>query len=102
MIARAARGQPWLLAQIIAYLRDGSILPTPSFTEIGKALIAQYDDMLAHYGSELGNRIARKHIGWTLSRFEKGRDMSGNINLMHDPLAVRRSLTQFFGLGEMT
>lgn len=64
MIGRGAQGRPWLLAQVTASLNgaDGPEVP------IGSAfvdMVAQhYEAMLAFYGTDLGRRVARKHLGW--------------------------------------
>jgi len=29
-------------------------------------IVTLYDEMLTHYGSEVGRRHARKHLGWAL------------------------------------
>ncbi|SLN18435.1 tRNA-dihydrouridine synthase C [Pseudoruegeria aquimaris] len=64
MIGRGAQGRPWLLAEVAAALYG---TPAPE-VPVGKALISlvqeHYDSMIAFYGPELGNRVARKHLGW--------------------------------------
>jgi len=98
MVARAAQGQPWVVAQMIAYLKGGVIPPSPSFGEIGVLLMDQYNDMLDHYGEFTGNRIARKHIGWTLARLPDGDMTSAAINQMDDPKVVYDELRRYFAL----
>ncbi len=62
MVGRAAIGQPWLLAEIVARL-NGETAPAPPKGEALAALIAaHYEDMLAHYGVRLGLKMARKHL----------------------------------------
>jgi len=64
MVGRGARGRPWLLAEIAHALFDtpGPVIPT------GAALVdmvgAHYQAMLGFYGTSLGGRVARKHLGW--------------------------------------
>jgi tRNA-dihydrouridine synthase B len=66
MIGRGAYGAPWLPGHLGARL-GGQDAPAPP---LGKALLTiiqqHYDDMLSHYGQQLGLRNARKHIGWYL------------------------------------
>ena len=66
MIGRGAYGAPWRLGRIAAFLQTGADPGEPSLCE--QATIAQTHvaDMFAHYGSDLGVRNARKHIGWYL------------------------------------
>jgi tRNA-dihydrouridine synthase B len=64
MIGRGAYGRPWLLAQVMHWLKTGERAADPSLDEQFTVISEQYDTMLAHYGSENGVNIARKHIGW--------------------------------------
>ncbi len=79
MVGRGAQGQPWLLARIASDL-FGTDAPT---VPRGAALVAMvsdhYEAMLEFYGPGLGNKMARKHLGWYL-------DHAG------DPLGLRRRL----------
>ncbi|MCT4608683.1 MAG: tRNA dihydrouridine synthase DusB [Pelagimonas sp.] len=64
MIGRGAQGAPWTLAQVAADLYGA---PTPEVPQ-GRAFVdmvsKHYEAMLSFYGSQLGNRVARKHLGW--------------------------------------
>ncbi len=67
MIGRAAQGQPWLPAHIDHYLATGEHLQGPSREAVQRMLIQQVHALHGFYGSYTGTRVARKHIGWTLS-----------------------------------
>lgn len=64
MVGRGAQGRPWVLAQIAADLYG---TPMPSIPK-GHALVdmvaGHYEAMLDFYGTDLGSRVARKHLGW--------------------------------------
>src|SRR3954465_10665198 len=64
MIGRGAYGRPWLLGQVMHWLKTGERLPDPDLDEQYAAITGQYEAMLAHYGTETGVNVARKHIGW--------------------------------------
>ena len=64
MIGRGCYGRPWFIAQVIEWLRTGAGVPDPPLAAQYAIVRAHYDDMLSHYGSAAGVRIARKHIGW--------------------------------------
>ena len=66
MIGRGAQGQPWLPGQIGRQLDTGEAEATPSLTQQFVYISALYDEILAHYGSRIGLRHARKHLGWGL------------------------------------
>lgn len=64
MIGRAAYGRPWLPGLLARSLDAGRQLPGPPL-ERQKAIVTEhYREMLAHYGTEVGVRCARKHLGW--------------------------------------
>lgn len=66
MIGRGAQGAPWRLAEV-AHVIHGT--PAPQIPE-GAALAdlvgEHYESILAFYGTGLGLRVARKHLGWYL------------------------------------
>src|ERR1700675_4038440 len=62
MVGRGCYGRPWLVRQIIAWLRDRTRLPDPPLGEQFDIVRGHYGDMLSHYGREIGLRIARKHL----------------------------------------
>lgn len=62
MVGRGALGRPWLLRDIAAGLAGRAAPPPPA--DLPGLVAAQYHDILAFYGRELGLRVARKHLGW--------------------------------------
>ena len=66
MIGRGAQGRPWVLAQIAAEVWGTPAPQVPQGKELADMVCDHYEDMLRFYGPELGNRVARKHLGWYL------------------------------------
>ncbi len=64
MIGRGARGRPWLLAQVAHDIFEGPAPKIPYGREFSEMVQGHYDAMIAFYGTELGLRVARKHLGW--------------------------------------
>jgi nifR3 family TIM-barrel protein len=64
MIGRGAQGRPWILAQIAAKLYGGPAPSVPEGSELVDLVSGHYEAMLDFYGSDLGLRVARKHLGW--------------------------------------
>ncbi|MGR3633742.1 MAG: tRNA dihydrouridine synthase DusB [Limimaricola soesokkakensis] len=64
MIGRGAQGRPWLPAQVIAALRGMPGPNVPQGRDFIDMVSGHYEAMLAFYGSTLGGRVARKHLGW--------------------------------------
>jgi tRNA-dihydrouridine synthase B len=66
MIGRGAYGAPWMLGRIAKALETGHDPGTPLIAVQGRIAVAHIEAMYAYYGDTLGNRNARKHIGWYL------------------------------------
>ena len=64
MIGRGAQGRPWRLSQIAADLKGETPPDAPQGGSLIYLVSKHYEAMLAFYGTELGRRVARKHLGW--------------------------------------
>ena len=64
MIGRGTYGRPWFIDQVRQFLRSGIRLPDPPLARQLALLIEHVEAMLAHYGTQTGIKIARKHVGW--------------------------------------
>ncbi len=93
MIGRAAQGKPWLPAQVAAGLsgkEDGPQVPTgAAFCDM---VSGHYEAMLAFYGSSLGSRVARKHLGWYMDFARTPPDLRAWVLTCMDPVQVLRRL----------
>lgn len=66
MVGRGAQGRPWMLAQIAADIFGEPSPVVPTRCAFINMITAHYEAMLSFYGVEIGNRVARKHLGWYL------------------------------------
>lgn len=64
MVGRGAQGQPWQLARIAAELFDKPAPHVPTGSALVQIIAGHYTDMLSFYGTALGSKVARKHLGW--------------------------------------
>src|SRR5579871_1561921 len=64
MVGRGSYGRPWFIDQVRAWLSARRRIPDPPLAAQLAIIEAHYDDMLSHYGTDVGVRIARKHVGW--------------------------------------
>lgn len=96
MIGRGAYGKPWLLAQVMAYLRDGSRIDDPSLEEQYHLIVAHYRDMLAHYGPQTGVAMARKHLGWYTKGLPGSAEFRNGVNQIADADTVLDALARFY------
>ena len=71
MIGRGALGRPWLFAQVAEFLATGTYRKAPTLAEQGVILVQHIKAIHRHYGTEMGVRIARKHVGWFIEPHDK-------------------------------
>jgi tRNA-dihydrouridine synthase B len=96
MIGRGAYGKPWLLGQVIHWLRTGERLPDPSIDEQFQVISEQYDAMLQHYGATVGVGVARKHIGWYTRGLHGSAEFRNAFNKEADPKRAISMLADFY------
>ena len=64
MVARGAKGNPWIFKRINRYLETGEVMPNPGMEEI-RDMILRHGKMLAEYKGELtAMREMRGHMAW--------------------------------------
>ncbi len=71
MIGRGAYGRPWWPGVIANQLDPGSGIEEPSLAAEMNIIAAHHQETLRNYGADLGNKMARKHIGWSIMRLEE-------------------------------
>ncbi len=96
MIGRGAYGKPWLLGQVMHWLRTGERLPEPALDEQFSVIIEQYDAMLDHYGPVIGANCARKHIGWYTRGLHGSAEFRNAFNKEADPKRAKNMLYDFY------
>lgn len=64
MIARGARGNPWLFGRIRHYLETGELLPEPDAREVAGMILRHARLQIELKGENLGMKEMRKHIAW--------------------------------------
>jgi tRNA-dihydrouridine synthase len=94
MIGRGAQGRPWLLAQVAAELWGGAAPQVPRGGDFTDMVADHYEEMLRFYGPELGNRVARKHLGWYLDEAGTGVEMRKRVLTGWDSGEVLRLIPQ--------
>ena len=96
MIGRGAYGKPWLLGQVMHWLRHGAALPDPTVDQQFDLILEHYETMLVHYGSETGVKMARKHLGWYTKGLPGSAEFRNRVNFIDNPAEVVRSLSAFY------
>lgn len=96
MIGRGAYGKPWLLGQIMHWLRNGVQIADPSIDEQLAVILEHYEAMLSHYGKDTGVKMARKHLGWYTKGLHGSAEFRNMINFVDDADEVMRNLREFY------
>jgi nifR3 family TIM-barrel protein len=104
MVGRGAQGRPWFPGQLARYLATGIVEKSLQVYEQYRLINELYEDILIHYGSFVGNRHARKHLGWTVDWAAADTGASGDLLKRHrarvlaadTPEIVRRRLREAF------
>lgn len=80
MIARGARGNPWIFNRINHYLETGEILPHPGADEFLEIILRQARWMIEYKGLYTGVREMRKHISWFTAGYPNSTKLRGEVN----------------------
>lgn len=96
MIGRGAYGKPWMLAQIMHWLRTGQKMPDPRLDQQLQLILQHYIWMLELYGEDTGVKMARKHLGWYTRGLHGSATFRNMVNFVDDPREVMRQLTEFY------
>ena len=96
MIGRGAYGRPWLLRQVMHWLRTGERQPDPSLDEQYAVLAEQYQAMLELYGEQVGANCARKHVGWYTKGLHGSAEFRNAFNQEPDARRASAMLREFY------
>lgn len=64
MIARAARGNPWIFKQVKEYLDNGTLIEKPNIDEVIEMILRHAKLQIEWKGEYVGIREMRKHVAW--------------------------------------
>lgn len=82
MVARGAKGNPWLFRRIAHYLETGELLPKPGPGEV-KAMILRHAALMAECkGEYTAMREMRKHVSWYTAGYPHSAALRNEINLV--------------------
>jgi tRNA-dihydrouridine synthase B len=96
MIGRGCYGRPWFVRQVIEWLRSRRRIPDPPLSTQLDILLGHYEEMLAHYGTEAGPRIARKHVAWYSKGLPGSAEFRAAVNQTFDIARVRHLIRSFY------
>ena len=96
MVGRAAQGRPWIFREIVAYLRDGQLIDSPTVVEAKTLLLEHLQHHYDFYGDFMGVRTARKHIGWYVTPLQGGEAFRQRMNALDQTSAQLHAVAEFF------
>jgi tRNA-dihydrouridine synthase B len=96
MIGRGCYGRPWFVCQVIQWLKTRRRLPDPPLAAQLKIVFDHYEEMLLHYGTEPGSRIARKHLAWYSKGLPGSAQFRATVNETIDAARVRILIRSFY------
>jgi tRNA-dihydrouridine synthase B len=96
MIGRGCYGRPWFVRQVADWLRGRQRLPDPPLSAQLTIVLGHHEDMLTHYGTEVGLRIARKHIAWYSKGLPGSAEFRAAINQAVDVERVKALIRSFY------
>ena len=94
MIARAARGNPWIFRQVIHYLETGEVIPKATPKEVYDMILRQMELMVQYKGEYTGIREMRKHISWYTAGFPNSASLRRRINEVDTGDEIRELLRE--------
>ena len=90
MIARAARGNPWIFAQCKAFLADGTVLPAPEDEELCSMVLRHARMACDFKGERIAMKEMRSHVAWYFS----GRRGSAGLRRAANEIATYQGLEE--------
>jgi tRNA-dihydrouridine synthase B len=96
MIGRGCYGRPWFVRQVIEWLKTRRRVPDPPLAAQLEIVLDHYEEMLLHYGTEVGSRIARKHVAWYSKGLPGSAEFRAAVNETVDVGRVRRLIRSFY------
>lgn len=97
MIARGAKGNPWIFSRTLHYLETGEILPGPAPGEISRMILRHGTLLSEHKGEETAMREMRKHMAWYTAGLPHSARLRNDINQVGTLDELRRFVEERIG-----
>lgn len=96
LIGRGAQGNPWIFREIKHFLAHNQSLKPPTLHEFEQVLQQHLSGLYELYGSHLGPKIARKHVGWYGQQLPEGEQLRKAFNHLETPAAQLGLIQSYF------
>ncbi len=95
MIARGARGNPWIFREVAHFLETGEELPKPSLEEVKKMILRHARMLIDFCGENMAIRQMRKHAGYYAAGYPEASRFRREVNLCNTFSDLERTLTKW-------
>lgn len=95
MIARGARGNPWLFEQIRAFLQQGILLAKPEFTKVSEMILRHAILAVKYKGEYTGIREMRKHVAWYTTGYPGSAKLRSRVNEISNMEDLKQLLAEY-------
>ncbi|MGN0505918.1 MAG: tRNA dihydrouridine synthase DusB [Lachnospiraceae bacterium] len=95
MVARGAQGNPWLFAQIKAYLAGNTVPERPELSEVIDMILRHTDLEIAYKGEATAIREMRKHVAWYVSGCPGAAKLRNAVNEVETREQLKELLWQY-------
>lgn len=95
MLGRAVQGKPWIFREIEYFLQTGKELKAPTQKEIFSIMCEHLENLYSLYGTYMGVRIARKHVGWYCQSHPQQAKFRSTFNQIDDADRQIAALKEF-------
>lgn len=96
MIARAARGNPWIFKRILKQMETGEECPQPSMEERRDTILRHAKLQMEYKGEYTAVREMRKHIGWYTTGLPHSAKLRQKVNEMETMEELQEAVERLF------
>lgn len=100
MLARGARGNPWIFKQMKEYLNNGTIVEKPSIEELIAMIIRHGQLQVQWKGEYIGIREMRKHVAWYTAGYSKSAKLRRRVNEIEDMGSLVSLMKEYEGISQ--
>ena len=80
MVGRAAQGNPWIIGNLLNYLRTGKKNPPPTLAERVNVMRRHFDKLISLKGENVAVREMRSHAAWYTKGLIGGAEIRNKFN----------------------
>ena len=97
MIGRAAKGNPWLFADIKEFLKSGNHIVRPDINEICEMMLRHARLMIEYKGEFTGIHEMRKHVAWYTQGMKDSAKLRARINTVETYEELEKLISRLKG-----